>query len=188
MPTRLLLTAVLALLVLLAPAASAAPAEAAGSCRGADTVPASAGDLNLARSATLCLLNQERRERGRRALTRSLQLEHSARAYSESMVRQRFFAHQAPNGNGLVDRILSRTGYLVRAASWSVGENLAWGSGGRAAPREIVRSWMASPGHKRNILDQRFRHLGIGVALGAPTSVGDAAATYTTHFGRRTQR
>jgi len=46
---------------------------------------------------------------------------------------------------------------------------------------------MASPSHKRNILNRRFRHLGIGVALGAPVAV-DHAATYTTHFGRRTRR
>ncbi|HEV2753267.1 MAG TPA: CAP domain-containing protein [Solirubrobacteraceae bacterium] len=187
--TRLLLAALLALLVVLAPAATAAPAQAAGGCRGADTVPASASDMSRARSATLCLLNRERRERGRASLTRSRQLERSARAYSERMVNERFFAHEAPDGRGLVERIRDRTGYLVRTASWAVGENLAWGSGGRATPREIVRSWMNSPGHQRNILDRRFRHLGIGIALGAPRSVGEAeAATYTTHFGRRARR
>jgi len=48
---------------------------------------------------------------------------------------------------------------------------------------------MASPGHKANILNARFRHLGVGIALGAPRSVDDAAAaTYTTHFGRRARR
>lgn len=189
MPTRLLLAALLAILVVLAPAAAAAPAQAAGHCRGANTVPSSESDLNIARSATLCLLNQERRERGRRGLSRSRALERSASAYSTQMVEDRFFAHQGPDGRGIVDRIRTRTDYLVRAASWSVGENLAWGSGRQATPREIMRAWMNSPGHKRNILTPGFRHVGIGVVLGAPRSVGDAAAaTYTTHFGRRTQR
>ncbi|HEV2769855.1 MAG TPA: CAP domain-containing protein [Solirubrobacteraceae bacterium] len=189
MPTRVLLAALLALLVVLAPAAAATPAQAAGHCRGADTVPDSSSDLSRARSATLCLLNQERRERGRRGLSRSRELERSASVYSAQMVEDRFFAHEGPDGRGIVDRIRTRTDYLVRAASWSVGGNLAWGSGGRATPRQIMRAWMNSPGHKHNILTPGFHHVGIGIVLGAPRSVGDAAAaTYTTHFGRRTRR
>jgi uncharacterized protein YkwD len=45
---------------------------------------------------------------------------------------------------------------------------------------------MRSSGHRRNILDRRFRHIGIGVASGAPDDVGaQPAATYTTDFGFR---
>jgi uncharacterized protein YkwD len=70
--------------------------------------------------------------------------------------------------------------------SWSLGENIAWGSGELASPAAIVRSWMHSSGHRRNILDGGFRNIGIGVASGAPADVqGQPAATYTTDFGSR---
>ncbi|HWC25664.1 MAG TPA: CAP domain-containing protein, partial [Solirubrobacteraceae bacterium] len=87
----------------------------------------------------------------------------------------------------LTSRVRGGTSYLRgRLASWSLGENIAWGSGERATPQEIVRAWMRSPGHRRNILERRFRNIGIGVATGAPGDVsGRPAATYTTDFGQR---
>jgi uncharacterized protein YkwD len=48
---------------------------------------------------------------------------------------------------------------------------------------------MRSKGHRRNILDRRFRNIGIGVVNGAPEKGGHGpAATYTTDFGFRTFR
>jgi len=64
-----------------------------------------------------------------------------------------------------------------------VGENIAWGSGSLATPREIERGWMRSPRHRANILSQRFREIGAGVAAGTPERAG--GATYTTDFGTR---
>src|SRR4051794_18089481 len=51
-----------------------------------------------------------------------------------------------------------------------VGENLAFGSGGYSTPREIVRSWMRSPGHRANIL----RHWRYGSVWSSRS--GDAVA------------
>jgi len=52
-----------------------------------------------------------------------------------------------------------------------------------------MESWMESPSHRKNILSRRFRHVGIGVAIGAPQdAMGRPAATYTTAFGSRTLR
>jgi uncharacterized protein YkwD len=44
---------------------------------------------------------------------------------------------------------------------------------------------MNSPGHRANILERRYREVGIGVATGAPRGSWDAAATYATEFGFR---
>jgi uncharacterized protein YkwD len=45
---------------------------------------------------------------------------------------------------------------------------------------------MKSEGHRRNILDPDFEHIGIGIVWGSPSStVGGKAATYTTDFGYR---
>ena len=84
----------------------------------------------------------------------------------------------------MVDRLTS-TGYLGRVRSWLVGENLAWGSGSRSTPRETVVGWMNSPGHRHNMLNSRFREIGIGVVFSAPTKRSRVAATYTTTFGTR---
>jgi uncharacterized protein YkwD len=49
-----------------------------------------------------------------------------------------------------------------------------------------VDGWMHSAGHRRNVLDGKFRDIGIGIAIGAPQDVaGSPAATYATEFGTR---
>jgi uncharacterized protein YkwD len=47
----------------------------------------------------------------------------------------------------------------------------------------MVRAWMDSPGHRTNILNRRFRDIGIGIVVGTPS--GPGGATYTTDFGTR---
>jgi uncharacterized protein YkwD len=100
------------------------------------------------------------------------------------MVLGSFFAHRAPGGPTLPGR-LARVGYLGRhAVDWVVGENLAWARGAAATPRGIVAAWMASPGHRRNVLDADFREVGIGVAVGTPGDPREGV-TVTTDFGVR---
>jgi uncharacterized protein YkwD len=47
-----------------------------------------------------------------------------------------------------------------------VGENLASGSMPLGAS-EIVQMWLASPGHRQNLLDSGFHRIGVGVAGGS---------------------
>jgi uncharacterized protein YkwD len=178
---KLLFPALLAGIALALPAtASAAP------CADVDLIP-SAANMASIKTATLCLLNRERTSRGLAPLTSNGQLGKVAQGYSASMVRQRFFDHVSPAGVTLSSRVRRSTNYLRGSIrSWSLGENLGWGSGELATPTRIHASWMNSSGHRRNILDRRFRHVGIGVAAGAPDGVqGRPAATYTTDFGVR---
>jgi uncharacterized protein YkwD len=69
-----------------------------------------------------------------------------------------------------------------------VGENLAWGSGALATPAAVITGWMTSPPHRANVLDRRFRHLGLGLAAGAPGAPGSGAATYAGLFAARHAR
>lgn len=163
--------------------ATAAPARAA--CAGADAMPSSAG-AGKVRAATLCLLNRQRRAHGLTKLRPNGRLRGAAAAYSRLMVRLKFFDHVSPSGSTLQSRI-EHAHYLDGARSWSIGENIAWGTGSFATPRSIVRSWMHSPGHRANILNGRFRDIGIGIATGAPVDSSGAGdgATYTTDFGSR---
>jgi uncharacterized protein YkwD len=192
-PTKLLITLLLAVVALLVP--TLAPplhtdgeAQASsGDCQYENTMPRSSTTLRRAESATLCLLNRERRARGLPALTRSRTLDTSSRQYARNMVRHRFFAHVTPGGGTLKQRI-RESSYLDGARSYNVGENLAWGSGSLATPRRRVASWMDSPGHRANILNPDFRHLGVGLSTGSPRKTSLRSATYVTHFGRRTVR
>ena len=176
----LLLTAALAALALLV----AAPAGAsAAACPGADAVPAAGRAADVA-GAALCLLNAERARHGLAALTANSRLEAAAARHAADMVERRYFAHESPEGRRLTDRIRA-TGYLASATSWVVGENLAWGTGSRSTPREVVAAWMASPGHRDNVLRARYREIGLGIVSGTPRAGDGAGATYATTFGAR---
>jgi uncharacterized protein YkwD len=160
-------------------------ARASATCSKADSLPNQISSTTL-RNNTLCLLNRERRSRGMRKLRLNKRLSRAARGHAVDMVREDYFAHDSRNGQSFVDRIRS-AGYLSNAGSWFVGENLAWGSGNRSTPRQIVRAWMNSPGHRANILQRRFREIGVGIVGGAPVRISSSstAATYATDFGTK---
>jgi uncharacterized protein YkwD len=182
---RPLLAFVLAASVVVAlPAASA---DAAGreraQCANSGLQPA-AGNLGLVRAAVLCLHNRERSAHGLPLLRENAKLRRAARGHSGDMVRSRFFAHESRSGADVSARILE-TGY-ARNRGWSLGENIAWGTGSLGTAGAIQRAWMASPGHKANILRRQFREIGIGIAIGAPAPSGGLhGATYTADFGVR---
>lgn len=161
---------------------TAAPsASAAGACDSANASASQVSKRILVR-ATLCVLNAERVRHNLRPLRLNRKLARAARRHSRSMARHHFFSHNSRNGASFVDRIRG-AGYLSGARSWSVAENIAYGSGNRSTPRAIGTTWMNSPPHRANILSPSYREIGIGLASGTP--VGGGGATYTTDFGRR---
>jgi uncharacterized protein YkwD len=172
------LSAVLACAVL----AVVAPAGAAAGCRGADVRPGQTSNSRLA-AATRCLVNVERRRRGLRRLRDNRRLALAARRHARDMAVHNFFSHASFTGESSLDRI-RRTGYLRGARRWTVGENIAWGQDASGTPREIVRAWMRSPGHRANILDRAFRQFGLAVELGAPAGYS-AGAFFVNDFGAR---
>ncbi len=167
-----------------ATAASGSPkAKRSQQCANTELVP-DAGNVAAVRAAVLCLHNRERGARGLAPLREQAKLRQAAEGHSADMVEQGFFSHDSPGGADMADRIL-RTGY-ARDQGWSLGENIAWGTGGLATAAEIHRAWMRSPGHKANILRRQFREIGIGIAIGAPVDAGGLdGATYTADFGVR---
>jgi uncharacterized protein YkwD len=166
-------------------AALAAPAGAQASaqdapCPGADLTPV-AGNLTQVSQATLCLLNNERVSHGLQPLSVVPGLTQPSAAYSARMVSEDFFAHVAPDGATLTDR-LEANGYIDPDGDWTVGENIAWGQGNISTARAIMVAWMNSPEHRDNILEPDYDEVGIGIVPGTP---GDTSwgATYTTDFG-----
>jgi uncharacterized protein YkwD len=182
------LAIVLALVALLAPAATQARPEAKISqngCANTNLKPTRA-NLELVRAAVLCLHNRERVRHGLPRLRENPLLRRAAERHTDNMVSERFFDHTSPSGSTMVERI-RRTGYTKRARSWALGENIAWGSGSLATAAQIHRSWMKSSGHRANILQRSFREIGIGIESGLPVrlSAAQSGATYTTDFGFR---
>jgi uncharacterized protein YkwD len=145
--------------------------------------PAARGVTLRAESrSTLCLLNVERRKHGLHKLRMNRKLALAGLRHVKDMIRNRYFAHDALSGQDFVQRIM-KTHYVPANSSWFLGENLAWGSQRASTPRQIVRAWMASPEHKRNILTRGFREIGIAIVPGAPVGGVSDAATYATEFG-----
>jgi uncharacterized protein YkwD len=158
------------------------PASALANCGSAADRDPSGASLRAARGATLCLLNRERRKHHLRRLHFNHRLALAGLRHARDMVKNDYFAHDAPSGQNFVQRIM-QTNYVPPASSWFLGENLAWGDHRKSTPRSIVRAWMASPGHRHNILTANFREIGIAVVPGAPINGVTGAATYATEFG-----
>jgi uncharacterized protein YkwD len=153
-------------------------------CGNTDLMP-EAGNLGLAREAVLCLINRERAQNSESPLRPSGELEQAAEGHSHELVTANYFAHVSPGGETPVDRV-RETGYIPGpSVGYVIGENLAWGTYGLATPAEIVAAWMASPGHRANILEGQYSETGIGITPQVPGSLGNGApgATYAQEFG-----
>ena len=97
-----------------------------------DVMP-TADTLEVVRAAILCLHNQIRAEKGLPLLKDNAKLRKAASATRSTMVNQGYFDHTSPDGGTFVDRILG-AGYAKRNDAWSLGENLAWGTGDLSTP------------------------------------------------------
>jgi uncharacterized protein YkwD len=157
-------------------------ASASVACANTDLLPA-ADNLPLVRAAVLCLHNQVRAAQGLPLLKENAKLDRAALGHSNDMVAAGYFDHTAPGGATFVDRILAAR-YVKASDGWTLGENLAWGTGDLASPAGVMGSWMNSPGHKANILKRAYREVGVGIRLGVPSD-GTVGATYTLDFGAK---
>ncbi len=180
----LTLTASLCAIAVCAIGGATATAFADGSCANANLTP-TAGNVEQVRTAVLCLINQERERHGEVALTPNAKLARAAQQHSRDMANEDYFSHIAPGGQTPLDRMRA-SGYLPSSQDgYVVGENIAWGTMWLATPQSIVSAWMASPGHRANILDGTYRETGVGVEPRPPASLaeGQPGALYTQDFG-----
>src|SRR4051812_34530918 len=142
----------------------------------------SAASANPRAAAVVRLLNAARVEHGLAPLRRDPQLTRAAARHSHDMVAYRYFAHESRDGARFSARIAT-TGFMRHRPRWWVGENLAWGRDGQAAPELVVQAWLRSPTHRAVLLNVRYRRVGIGVARGTPDARAAPGVTYTADFG-----
>lgn len=107
------------------------------------------------------LLNRRRIENGLPKLTWSDDMARVARGHSQEMAQFRFFSHAGRNGS-MVDSRADKLGFKKWKA---IGENIAYNRGYENPADFACERWMQSTSHRGNILNERWKEAGIGVAI-----------------------
>jgi uncharacterized protein YkwD len=166
---RKLLTAALttaALTAALPAAAQAAPTDAllapAGACANSNSSTAAAPSQV---HAMQCLVSAARRRAGLPALRHHRTLARAAQLKGTRIEACGTFSH-TPCG--------APFSAAFEAAGWhrSAGENIAFGQATQGTPRAILAAWLASPGHRANLLRAQFRYQGLAVRSATLPGIG----------------
>lgn len=140
-----------------APAATT-PAPAPAEAKPAQTPAANTADVKVpaAVQQVVDLTNQERAKQGLKALQIDTNLTKSAQAKSQDMKDKNYFSHTSPTYGSPFDQ-MKTFGVTYKSA----GENIAMG---QRTPQEVVTGWMNSPGHRENIMNPAYTHIGVGLS------------------------
>ncbi|WP_409461981.1 CAP domain-containing protein [Amycolatopsis sp. GA6-003] len=103
----------------------------------------------------IALVNDERDKAGCDPVTEEAHLDQAAQGHSDDMSQRGYFSHDTPEGESFADRITA-AGYPKPGA-----ENIAKGA---TSADQVMRMWMNSSGHRKNILNCSLTKLGVGVA------------------------
>jgi uncharacterized protein YkwD len=125
-------------------------------------------------SEILTYTNQERGKVSLSPLSPNQTLDQVASLRADDLFNNQYFDHASPDGKSVSD-LISQVGYSYLL----IGENLALGNFGNA--KNIVSAWMDSPGHRANILNDRYKELGVAVKSG--TFNGDDVIIAVQIFG-----
>ncbi len=131
-------------------------------------------------------VNTVRRSHGLDPLRSSTRLARAALAHTHSMLTLGYLAHRSFDGTSFSARV--KRFYPARGKGWTVGENIAMFGGVMPSAKQVVGAWMASPGHRANLLRPFFRDAGFAVLHHpAPGGIFEAAPTVliTLDLGRR---
>ena len=162
-------------------------------------------DVHAVEAWIIVYTNQNRRLALLPDLIHDVAISDIARAHSGNMTRSGIFAHEI-GGDGPTDRALA-AGYDCRADvgggryTYGLSENItkhpraqhwqgttSWGKtkwrpteyyrDAQQAAKDMVEGWMNSPGHRRNILDEDARRIGVGVSVSVSREYGWDSETF----------
>ena len=128
----------------------------------------------LLKSKVIEETNIQRENNGLLALLESSELEQAAMAKASDMFENQYFEHVSPTGVGPGD-LAKEYGYNYIIE----GENLILGN--FSSEKEVVQEWMDSPGHRANILNNRYAEIGVAVIKG--TYKGESVWIGVQEFG-----
>ncbi|WP_428911259.1 CAP domain-containing protein [Niallia sp. Krafla_26] len=112
------------------------------------------GNISNYAKQVVDLTNEQRRKNGLSDLQLDTKLSNVAQTKSEDMQKNGYFSHTSPTYGSPFD-MMRDFGVSYRTA----GENIAQG---QRTPQEVVNAWMNSEGHRKNILNGNFTHIGVG--------------------------
>ena len=104
------------------------------------------------------LINKIRHENGLKRLKVNPLLSQAARMKANDMIKRGYWSHKTPEGKSPWV-FIEKAGYQYQVA----GENLAKGF---RSDQELVKAWVRSPLHRKNLLDKDFQEVGIGIDYG----------------------
>ena len=117
-------------------------------------IPTTDSSITSYEREVIRLVNQKRRENGVGELIYDWELCRVARIKSQDMKDIGYFSHTSPT-YGSPFEMMKSFGISYRTA----GENIAKGY---PTPKAVVDAWMNSPGHRANILNSSYTHIGVG--------------------------
>lgn len=118
------------------------------------TIPAENSTVLSYEQEVVRLVNEIRVQNGLKELTYDWELGRVARYKSQDMKDNKYFSHTSPV-YGTPFQMIKNFGITYRSA----GENIARG---QRSPQAVVNAWMNSSGHRANILNSSFTHIGVG--------------------------
>ncbi len=128
----------------------------------------------LSHSGVFFWTNEQRKINGLAALESNAVLDKAAEAKLSDMFKYQYFAHVSPAGRGVGDWVEDQQYEFI-----TIGENLALGN--YKDDKALVQAWMDSPGHRANILNVKYRE--IGIAAGRGTYEGEQIWLAVQIFG-----
>ncbi len=132
-------------------------------------------NAKLTRAGVIADTNVQRQDNSLPPLKENSTLDDIAILRLDDMFEHQYFAHVSPTGES-AESVASSVGYMHLA----LGENLAEGI--FAGDQGVVDAWMASPGHRANILNTHYDQIGVAVREG--TYQGRDAWIAVQVFGR----
>ena len=144
-------------------------------------------DADKLRAGVISEMNRVRSAHGLRTLTVRPRLQNAGSGHANNLAKHGVFTHDWSNGTPFAKWIgwyWPGPGY----GSWSAGENLFW-AGPVTNAKAVVAAWLASPGHRANLLSKSWRAVGVG-AVKIVSPIGDFAGVPTAflvaaEYGRR---
>lgn len=146
------------------------------------TVPSSStsgsnlGHLELTVKNIVWYTNHYRAEHNLPPLGENWRLDNSASMKISDMIKRQYFEHARPGTDQGFEIFIDNQNYEFI----KVGENLAMGD--FQTSKEVVDAWMASPSHKKNILDDQY--INIGVSIQSGIMHGKNVVFIVQHFGK----
>ena len=117
-------------------------------------IPTVSSSVSSYETEVIRLVNEIRQKNGLTPLIQDWQLSRVARYKSQDMRDLGYFSHISPI-YGSPFNMMKSFGISYKTA----GENIAKGY---SSPRAVVDAWMNSPGHRANILNSSYTHIGVG--------------------------